>query len=129
MAETRVSTFKPPALSGKALSLHIWNNMFSKLVRMFDDTRVNGSLIRWQSIEEMGLIDTTKEFSAAAGGTQRWLTYLPSNYATLTAGGKKIPLGPPFHGRRASARWQATMTEWHKVAEKKGFILVYPQGP
>jgi poly(3-hydroxybutyrate) depolymerase len=127
--EVRISTFKTPAISGKALSEKIWNGMFSKVLRFLDDTRINGSLHPWESIAEMGLKEESKTFSAAAGGTQRWLTYLPSNYAALTAGGAKIPLVFSLHGRKGSARWQAMMTQWHKVAEKKGFIMVYPQGP
>jgi len=129
LQETRVSTFKTPALSGKELSLYIWNNMFSKVLRFLDDTRVNGSLHAWESISEMGLTESSKEFSAAAGGKQRWLIYVPTNYAALTAGGKKVPLVFSLHGRKGSARWQAMMTQWHKIAEAKGFIIVYPQGP
>lgn len=129
LQETRVSTFKTTALSGKALSEKIWNEMFSKVLRFLDDTRINGSLHSWESIAEMGLTESSKEFSTAAGGKQRWLIYLPSNYAALTAGGKKIPLVFSLHGRKGSARWQAMMTQWHKVAEKKGFIMAYPQGP
>ena len=125
----RISTFKTPALSGKALSEKIWNEMFSKVLRFLDDTRVNGSLHPWESIAQMGLTEESKEFSATAGGKQRWLTYLPSNYAALTAGGKKLPLVFSLHGRKGSARWQAMMTQWHKVAEAKGFIMIYPQGP
>lgn len=129
LQEVRISSFKSPALSGQALSEKIWNEMFSKVVRFLDDTRVNGSLHSWQSIKEMGLIEESKEFSTAAGGKQRWLTYLPSNYATLTASGKKLPLVFSLHGRKGSARWQGMMTQWQLVAEKKGFIVVYPQGP
>ncbi len=129
LQEVRISSFKDQELSGLALSEKIWNGMFSKVVRFLDDTRVNGSLHPWESIKEMGVIEESKEFSAAAGGKQRWLTYLPNDYATLTAGGKKLPLVFSLHGRKGSARWQAMMTQWHKVAEKKGFIVVYPQGP
>lgn len=127
--EVRLSTFKTPAISGKALSEKIWNEMFSKVLRFLDNTAINGSLHPWESIAEMGLKEESKTFSATAGGTQRWLTYLPSNYAALTAGGAKIPLVFSLHGRKGSARWQAMMTQWHKVAEKKGFIMIYPQGP
>ena len=129
LQEVRISSFKNQALSGQALSEKIWNEMFSKVSRFLDDTRVNGSLHSWESIKEMGLIEESKEFSTAAGGKQRWLTYLPSNYATLTASGKKLPLVFSLHGRKGSARWQAMMTQWQKVAEKKGFVVVYPQGP
>ena len=129
LQEVRISTFKTPALSGKALSEKIWNEMFSKVLRFLDDTRINGSLHPWESIAQMGLKEESKEFSATAGGKQRWLTYLPSNYAALTTGGKKLPLVFSLHGRKGSARWQAMMTQWHKVAEAKGFIMIYPQGP
>ena len=129
LQEVRISSFKGAPLSGHALSEKIWSGMFSKVARFLDDTRVNGSLHAWESIKEMGLVEESKEFSSAAGGKQRWLTYVPTNYAALTAGGKKVPLVFSLHGRKGSARWQAMMTQWHKVAEKKGFIIVYPQGP
>jgi poly(3-hydroxybutyrate) depolymerase len=127
--EVRLSTFKTPAISGQALSEKIWNEMFSKVCRFLDDTRVNGSLHPWESISQMGLTEESNTFSAAAGGKQRWLTYKPSNYAALTAGGAKIPVVFSLHGRKGSARWQAMMTQWHKVAEAKGFLMIYPQGP
>ena len=127
--EVRISSFKSPELSGKALSRVIWNDMFSTVLRFLDDTRVNGSLHPWETIAEMKLIESSKEFSDAAGGTHRWLTYVPSNYDALTGDGMKLPLVFSLHGRRGSARWQAILTQWHKVAEDRGFIVVYPQGP
>ena len=69
------------------------------------------------------------QFSVTAGGKQRWLTYKPSNYAALTAGGAKIPVVFSLHGRKGSARWQAMMTQWHKVAEAKGFIMFIRKVP
>ncbi|WP_029909931.1 alpha/beta hydrolase family esterase [Pelobacter seleniigenes] len=128
LSEVRISTFKSPELTGKELSRTIWNDMFSKVLRFLDDTRVNGSLHPWESIAEMGLIEESKKFSEAAGGTHRWLTYLPSNYGALTANGGKLPLVLSLHGRKGSARWQGMLTQWHVTAEKHGFIAVYPQG-
>jgi poly(3-hydroxybutyrate) depolymerase len=100
--------------------------MFAKTVRFFDDNRTNGSMRANLSIQEMGLSDNSKEF--IAGSPRRWLTYLPSNYAALTAGGKKLPLVLSLHGRNGSGRWQALTSDWHTVAERNGFIAVYPQG-
>ena len=122
----KVSTAKITGLGGKALSESIWDQLFSKTVRFFDDNRVNGSLHRNESIADMKLIESTKEF--VPGSPRRWLTYLPSNYAALTAGGKTIPLVISHHGRNGSGRWQAITSKWHEVAEARGFIVVYPQG-
>src|SRR4051794_7251228 len=79
-----------------------------------------------QSIADMKMADTTKEF--VAGTARRWLTYLPSNYAALIAAGKKLPLVLSLHGRNGSGRWQAITSQWNAVADQNDFIVVYPQG-
>jgi len=109
-----------------AVSQLIWSQMFDRTVRFADTKTTNGTLHANETIASMRLVESTKEFSP--GNPRRWLTYVPSNYAELTAGGKKLPLIFSFHGRNGSARFQAMITEWHKVAEAKGFIVVYPQG-
>ncbi len=124
--QVKVSTAKLAGYAGMALTENIWGNLFSKTVRFFDDSRTNGSIHANQTIEEMKLVDTTKEL--IAGSPRRWLTYLPSNYAALTANGQKIPLVISHHGRNGSGRWQAITSQWHEVGEKYGFIVVYPQG-
>jgi poly(3-hydroxybutyrate) depolymerase len=127
MQQVIVSTILPAvAQSGKTLSQAIWDRFFSKSLRFLDDDRVNGSVRLNQTTTEMTLIDESKAF--VAGTTRRWLTYLPTNYSALTAGGKKIPLVFNLHGRNGSAHWQAVTTRWHEVAEQNGFIMVYPQG-
>ena len=110
----------------QAVSQLIWAEMFDKTIRFADTKTTHGTLHANETIESMRLVESTKEFSP--GNPRRWLTYVPSNYAELTAGGKKVPLVFSFHGRNGSARFQALITEWHKVAEAKGFIVVYPQG-
>jgi poly(3-hydroxybutyrate) depolymerase len=126
--EVRISTAKSPALSGKALSQYLWTNMFSKVIRFKDDDRVNGSLHQTKTSTELGLKDTTRTFSDAAMKDRRFLTYVPSNYAALTAGSGTVPLVLNFHGVRGSAWWQATNTDYIATAEKYGFIVVFPQG-
>lgn len=120
-----LADFKQPGHAGKALSEQIWDEMFVPVVRFNDDTTVNGSVQVQQNAEQMGLTDTTAQI---AGTERRWLTYLPKNYAQLTAGGRTLPLVLSFHGRNGSARWQAQISRWHEVAEARGFIVVYPQG-
>jgi poly(3-hydroxybutyrate) depolymerase len=124
--QVKVSTPKLSGYAGKALTENIWDSLFARTVRFFDDNRTNGTLHANQTIEELKLIETTKEF--VPGSPRRWLTYLPSNYAALTAGGQKIPLVISHHGRNGSGRWQAITSQWHEVGEKYGFIVVYPQG-
>jgi len=109
----------------KAVSEQIWTQMFDRTIRFLDHTGTNGTLHRNESITSMKLIETTKEFS---GGPRRWLTYLPSNYDALVARGQRLPVLFSFHGRNGSARYQALITDWNKVAEEEGFIVVYPQG-
>ncbi len=128
--QVRQSTFtSSSSISGKALSQYIWTNMFNKVLRFKDDDRVNGSLHEAKTIADMGLIDTTYTFSAAAGGDRRFLTYVPTTYASLTSATTgSVPLLLNFHGVKGSARWQALNTEFYKTAEKYGFIAVFPQG-
>lgn len=109
----------------KAVSEQIWTQMFDRTIRFPDHTGTNGSLHRNESIASMNLIETTKDFS---GGPRRWLTYLPSNYGALVASGQRLPVLFSFHGRNGSARYQALITDWNKVAEEEGVIVVYPQG-
>lgn len=122
----KVSTPKIEGFAGKELTQDIWDGMFATTVRFFDDNRVNGSMRANQSISDMKLVESSKAF--VAGTVRRWLTYVPSNYNALVAGGKKIPLVLSLHGRNGSGRWQALTSQWHAVAEKYGFIVVYPQG-
>jgi poly(3-hydroxybutyrate) depolymerase len=122
----KLSTMKLQGYGGKALSEQIWDEEFSKTVRFFDDNRTNGTMRPNPSIADMKLIETTKEL--IPGSPRRWLTYLPSNYAALTANGQKLPLVLSLHGRNGSGRWQAAISKWHEVAEDRGFIVVYPQG-
>ena len=122
----KVSTMNLSGYAGKALSEEIWDGMFAKTVRFFDDNRKNGTVVPNLSIADMKLIESSKEF--VAGSPRRWLTYLPSNYAALVASGAKLPLVLSLHGRNGSARWQAITSQWHLAAEQRGFIVVYPQG-
>lgn len=126
LQQVRVTTFRTKPFTGKALSQAIWDGMFMRTLRFSNDTRTNGTLQENKTNAEMKLIDETKEL--VPGTQRRWLTYLPSNYAALTAGGKKLPLVFNLHGRNGSGHWQAVTTQWHAVGEKNGFIVVYPQG-
>jgi poly(3-hydroxybutyrate) depolymerase len=91
-----------------------------------DDTRTNGTVRQNLTVEQMGLQDVTKTLSTSVA--RRYLVYLPLNYATLTAGGKKLPLVLSLHGRNGAAEFIAVTSRWWEVAEKSGFIVVFVQG-
>ncbi len=125
LQQVRLATM-PRGFGGKELSKEIWDGMFFGTYRFPDDTRTNGTLHPNKTIAQMNLLDTTKEF--VPGSPRRWLTYLPSNYAALTAGGQRLPVVISLHGRNGSGKYQALITKWHEVAEANGFIAVFPQG-
>ena len=120
------STTVTPNYSGKALSQDIWDRWFKRKLKFSDDTRTNGTVRQNLTIEQMGLLDVTKTLST--GVSRRYLVYLPTNYATLSAGGKKLPLVFSLHGRNGAAEFIAVSSRWWEVAEKNGFIAVWPQG-
>jgi len=55
-----------------------------------------------------------------------WVTYLPENYSN----GKNYPLIIALHGGGGSSRqlMSSTKKRFNKLADKEGFIVVYPQG-
>ena len=58
------------------------------------------------------------------GETRRWITYVPSSYD----GSKAVPVVMSIHGYTASAASMVEESRWHEIAEKEGFIVIYPQG-
>ncbi|MFG5407419.1 PHB depolymerase family esterase [Piscinibacter sakaiensis] len=120
------STTVTPNYAGKDLSQDIWDRWFTKKVKVSDDTRTNGTVRDFLGVAQMGLLDVTKTLST--GVSRRYLVYLPKNYAALTAGGKKLPLVFSLHGRNGAAEFIALTSRWWEVAEKNGFIAVFPQG-
>lgn len=122
----KVSTLRAGARGeSKAVSEQIWTEMFDRTIRFPDHTGTNGTLHRNESIASMKLLETTRDFT---NGPRRFLTYVPANYDALVAGGRRVPVLFSFHGRNGSARYQSLITDWNKVADDNGFIVVYPQG-
>ncbi|MBQ4266301.1 MAG: poly(3-hydroxybutyrate) depolymerase [Clostridia bacterium] len=58
------------------------------------------------------------------GETRRWITYVPSSYD----GSKAVPVVVSIHGYTASHASMVEESRWHEIAEKEGFIVIYPQG-
>jgi len=87
---------------------------------------------RFMGMEDGGriefVVDKTTGFTFSeeviGGETRRWITYVPSSYD----GSKAVPVVMSIHGYTASAASMVEESRWHDVAEKEGFIVVYPQG-
>ena len=58
------------------------------------------------------------------GVFRTYIIHLPSGYNT----NNKYPLVFNLHGLRANALQQKTVTQFDKIADQKGFIVVYPNG-
>ncbi len=58
------------------------------------------------------------------GLTRTSLVYVPSQYDGKTA----VPLVLSFHGRHGQGKNQADLTHFHKLGERNGFIVAYPDG-
>ena len=57
------------------------------------------------------------------GNLRRWYTYVPSSYQT----GSKVPLVVAIHGYSSAIHAFTGDSRWQDVAEKNGFIVVFPQ--
>lgn len=87
---------------------------------------------RFMGMEDGGrvefVVDKTTGFTfheeEINGETRRWITYVPSSYD----GSKSVPVVMSIHGYTASAASMVEESRWHEIAEKEGFIVVYPQG-
>ena len=63
--------------------------------------------------------------SSGSGGYARsWFVYAPPSYDPA----KPMPVVVLLHGRPSNASAMAFMTRMNDVADKKGFIVVYPEG-
>ncbi|WP_217567234.1 PHB depolymerase family esterase [Streptomyces sp. GbtcB7] len=102
----------------------VWDRMFHPTLRFTDQDSVNGHLVPFRTAQEMGLRWCTKTIG---GASRRWLVYLPTRYRSLTRHGRRLPVVMSFHGRNGSARFHAQQSYWADVAEKYGFIAVFPQ--
>ena len=58
------------------------------------------------------------------GEPRRWITYVPSSYD----GTKAVPVVMSIHGYTASMESMVEESRWWEIAEKEGFICIFPQG-
>jgi polyhydroxybutyrate depolymerase len=63
-------------------------------------------------------------FIVSSGQTREYLLYVPTSYDR----GKPTPLVISMHGAGLWGAAQKEMSQWNTVAEREGFIVVYPTG-
>jgi poly(3-hydroxybutyrate) depolymerase len=125
LAQVRVTHVKKAAaLRSQAVAETIYDRIFRSTLRFADHDSTNGSLVGFQSAQDLGLDDFRGTFGDSE---RRWYVYVPKKYAKLTRRGAELPVVMVFHGRNGSARWVAQQTQWADVAEDRGFIAVFPQ--
>jgi polyhydroxybutyrate depolymerase len=67
---------------------------------------------------------TTGTIRTSAGETREFILHLPASYDA----GKPTPLVISIHGAMNSPSVQMALSQWNRVADEHGFIVVYPAG-
>ena len=92
-----------------------------------------GAFNRFMGMADGGRVEYTTDMSGANfifneeiinGEPRRWITYIPSSYD----GSKAVPVVMSIHGYTASMESMVEESRWWEIAEKEGFICVFPQG-
>lgn len=81
----------------------------------------NRKLRRTMTVEDMGLI---KKEAEVDGKKRYWYVYEPSAYKQNKD--QKLPMVIGLHGLCGTGEFWAQNSEWHRVAESRNFIVVYP---
>src|SRR5205807_23868 len=63
-------------------------------------------------------------FMISSGEQREYLLYVPRSYDRT----KPTPLVITMHGAGVSPKQQMNISEWNRVADSQGFIVVYPSG-
>lgn len=112
----------------KALDAHIfaaaWEYLFSEARRWHNDT--HGCYQRRTNFTEKGFVGHVKDTSLGCnnGHPQTWYEYIPPQ---LRGTDEKVPLLFYFHGGGCVPLYGAEQSDWHEIADKENFIVVYPE--
>lgn len=68
--------------------------------------------------------DRSNGFLVSSGIEREYVLYVPKSYHRA----KPAPLVITLHGAGVSPRQQMEMSEWNEVADREGFLVVYPSG-
>ncbi|SNS66623.1 esterase, PHB depolymerase family [Anaerovirgula multivorans] len=100
----------------------VWKDFLSKTCRYGTDV-YNNALRAYASFEELGV---EKVEINVDGYTRHWFQYVPTSVRENPE--KEVPLVLALHGSGQTGAIFVSYTEWYKVAEERGFIVVFPTG-
>ncbi len=101
-----------------------WDRMFSETRRWRNDTY--GTYQERTNFSEEGFVSHVKDSSLGVndGYPHTWYEYIPPQ---LRGTEDKVPLLFYFHGGGCIPLYGAEQSDWHRIAKKEGFIVVYPK--
>lgn len=101
-----------------------WDRLFSETRRWRNDTY--GTYQQRTNFTEWGFVGHVNDDSLAVnnGFKHTWYEYVPEQ---LRGTQEKVPLVFYFHGGGCVPLYGAEQSDWHKIAKKENFIVVYPK--
>lgn len=101
-----------------------WERLFSETRRWQNDTY--GCYQKRTNFTEKGFVGHVKDSSLGCnnGYPQTWYEYIPPQ---LRGSQEKVPLLFNFHGGGCVPLYGAEQSDWHEIADKENFIVVYPE--
>ena len=102
---------------------HAWNRLFSKARRWQNDTY--GNYHHRTDFADRGFQAHYNDRSLGDNGgyPHTWFEYVPPQ---LRGTDEKVPLLFYFHGVNCVALYGAEQCNWHDIADRENFIVVYP---
>lgn len=101
-----------------------WERFLSETRRWHNDT--HGCYQKRTNFTEKGFVGHVKDTSLGCnnGHPQTWYEYIPPQ---LRGTEEKVPLLFYFHGGGCVPLYGAEQSDWHEIADKENFIVVYPE--
>lgn len=101
-----------------------WERLFSETRRWQNDTY--GCYQKRTNFTEKGFVGHVKDSSLGCNGGygQTWYEYIPPQ---LRGTQQKVPLLFYFHGGGCVPLYGAEQSDWHEIADRENFIVVYPE--
>lgn len=102
---------------------HAWDKLFSRSRRWQNDTY--GNYHHRTDFTDRGFQAHVKDSSLGVnnGFPHTWFEYIPPQLRGTT---EKVPLLFYFHGVNCVALYGAEQCNWHDIADRENFIVVYP---
>lgn len=96
----------------------IWNDFLFGVRRWMADPGGDLRVIK----DPIADLHMTRHYEKVGGWMREWYVYVPENAKNST----NLPVVFANHGYTLNGGVYAGQTDWHKVADEKGFIVVFP---